>query len=361
MAVESVVRDVDNIAQRKTSDRHRIRLPRRAALMAGLLAMAALSLPVAFGFPPAPYYTLYGMVRDQVGQTITAEGAELVLLKDGVEIGRTPINGAFRLDQNYELKVRIDQNRSATEIYTDRAITSGGAFSLVVAMNGALFYPIEVSGNLTAGKGGERVRLDLNLGEDSDLDGLPDIWEQWQLFQAGYSPDGSGNWPINLIDRDGDMDGDGQSNYLEYRAGTFAGDATETLELAIVETLEDQVRFEFFAITGKTYTIERSTDLKSWTRVAFAVETPQAPAFFQLAVASDSVSSADEFEELTGQAFTDPREVTTPAARTNSFALLAVSASPPASEIYSATDVGILSARATPIPGAREFYQLTVR
>ena len=41
-------------------------------------------------FPPAPYYTLYGMVRDQVGQTLNGEGATLILLKGGDEVGRTP-------------------------------------------------------------------------------------------------------------------------------------------------------------------------------------------------------------------------------------------------------------------------------
>ncbi|MCX8496731.1 MAG: hypothetical protein ORN51_11160, partial [Akkermansiaceae bacterium] len=41
-------------------------------------------------FPPAPYYTLFGIVRDQVGQTITAEGAEVVLLKGTKEMARTP-------------------------------------------------------------------------------------------------------------------------------------------------------------------------------------------------------------------------------------------------------------------------------
>ena len=45
----------------------------------------------ALAFQPAPYYTLYGMVRDQVGQTVTGQGAEIVLLKGGAEIGRMPI------------------------------------------------------------------------------------------------------------------------------------------------------------------------------------------------------------------------------------------------------------------------------
>ena len=162
-------------------------------------------------FPPAPYYTLYGMVRDQVGQTLNVDGATLILLKGGTEIGRTPISN-LQLDQNYELNIRIDANRSGTTIYSEKALLAQGTFSLVVEMNGSLFYPIEVAGTLTAGKGGERVRLDLNLGEDTDGDGLPDIWEQWQLYQAGYELNEDGNWPIHLIDRDGDLDGDGQSN-----------------------------------------------------------------------------------------------------------------------------------------------------
>jgi hypothetical protein len=227
-------------------------------------------------FPPAPHYTIYGTVRDQVGQRLTAEGAVLSLLKGGLEIGRTPINSALLLDQNYELSIRIDQNLGGTTLYSDKALAALGLFSLVVEMNGAFFYPIEVSGNLRAGKGGERVRLDLNLGEDLDRDGLPDAWEQWQLYQAGFLPDVDGNWQISLINRDGDFDGDGSSNLLEYIAGTFAGDATEKFALSIKEKLPTSVRFEFYGITGKSYTIESSIDLKNWTRVPFSIAAPTA-------------------------------------------------------------------------------------
>jgi len=232
-----------------------------------------LALGSAWAFPPAPYYTLYGMVRDQVGQTVTAEGAEVILLKGGVEVGRTPITSSM-LDQNYELQMRIDQNRGGTTFYSDRAVAAGGLFSMVVSMNGVLFYPIEVAGNLTAGKGGERVKLDLTLGQDLDKDGLPDVWEAWQLYQAGLYPDANGNWDLTLIDKNGDFDKDGQSNLLEYIAGTFAGDATETFSLKIIEKLEHSVRFEFYGITGKVYTMESSVDLQTWTRVPFSVGAP---------------------------------------------------------------------------------------
>lgn len=229
---------------------------------------------VAFAFPPAPYYTLFGIVRDQVGQRVTAEGATIILLRGGVEIGRTPISPSLQGDQNYEMTIRIDQNRSGTVFYSDKAVAAQGLFSLVVDMNGTLFYPIEVSGNLTAGTGGERTRLDLNLGEDLDHDGLPDVWEQWQLYQAGHLPDANGDWDLSLIDRDGDFDKDGTSNLNEYIAGTFAGDATETFTMAIKEKLESSVRFEFYGITGKTYSIERSTDAANWVKVPFSTALP---------------------------------------------------------------------------------------
>ncbi len=71
-------------------------LLRRSAylIFTGLLLVKG----VSSAFPPGPYYTLHGMVRDQVGQTVTAEGAEVILLKGGVEVGRTPIV-SNRIDQ----------------------------------------------------------------------------------------------------------------------------------------------------------------------------------------------------------------------------------------------------------------------
>ena len=263
-----------------------------------------LAMGIARAFPPAPYYTLYGVVRDQVGQTVTAQGAHVILLKGGVEVGRTPITSS-RTDQSYELNVRIDQNRSGTIFYTEKAIAAQGLFSLVVSMNGELFYPIEVSGNLTAGKGGERVKLDLTLGEDKDKDGLPDTWEAWQLYQAGLYPDENGNWDLSLLDKNGDFDQDGQSNLLEYIAGTFAGDATETFGLTIKEKRPQSVRFEFYGITGKVYTIESTLDMKTWTRVAFSVGAPstevngyQATSVGIVSVFTAPRSSTSEFYRL---------------------------------------------------------------
>ncbi|MFT5412566.1 MAG: hypothetical protein ACI9NC_005315 [Verrucomicrobiales bacterium] len=271
------------------------------------LALWFLTAGTAAAFPPAPYYILYGIVRDDVGQRVSAVGAEVILLKDGVEVGRTPITSS-QIEQNYLLKVRLDNDRSGTDFYTEKAIAVGGQFSVVVLMNGLLLYPIEVSGTLTAGSGGERVKLDLTLGEDSDHDGLPDVWEQWQLYQAGGFPDGNGDWDLSLIDANGDFDQDGQSNRFEYIAGTFAGDAAERFDPIIKEKLTNSVRFEFYAITGKVYTIESSLDMETWTRVPFSV-----------------------------------------------------AASATADNAYQAVDIGIVSAFATPRSSNKEFYRISVR
>jgi hypothetical protein len=260
-------------------------------------------------FPPAPHLTHYGFVRNQVGQVLAVEGASLVLLKNGVEVGRSPIHSELLLlDRNYELSVRIDAGRPTTQPYSPAAIAAGGLFSLAVEMNGTWFYPIEVKGGLLAGQGGERIRLDLNLGEDTDGDGLPDVWEMWQLYQAGYYADANGKWPLHLIDRDGDFDGDGQSNWHEYVAGTFAGDAEDRFSLQIIERTDQHVRLEFFAITGKTYTIERSTDLQTWSRLPFRLAPQMA-----------------------------------------------------AQDAYRASDVAVLQAFVFPDGNAGEYYRLTVR
>jgi len=224
-------------------------------------------------FPPLPYYTLFGTVRDQAGQTVVADNAEVLLTKNGTVLQRTPIASVVGGERNYELNIELDASRPGTAAYSEKSIAPNGEFGLIVELNGQRFYPIEVAGTLRAGRGSELVRLDLTLGVDSDRDGLPDVWEEWQLYQAGYFPDDNGKWDISLITANGDFDGDGQSNLKEYYAGTFAGDATETFDLEIKGLDASKALVEFYGITNKFYWIEQSTDLKTWAPANFAVGT----------------------------------------------------------------------------------------
>ncbi len=245
-------------------------------MLVALVLLFSFVAPPAAAFPPAPFYTLYGIVRDQVGATLEADGAEIVLLRDNVEIGRAPVWKQLNGDKNYELAIRLDHARPDSRSYSTRTVARQGTFTLYVSLNGKRVQPIEVAGNLRAGSGGEHVRIDLTLGVDSDNDGLPDAWEEWQLHQAGHRP-GSPGWSLAAITRDGDYDGDGVSNYSEYVAGTFAGDATQRFELRITGKTAGQVAFEFYAITGKVYGLEQSTDLRTWTPVAFATSAGATP------------------------------------------------------------------------------------
>ena len=229
-------------------------------------------------FPPLPYYTLFGTVRDQVGQTLSSSNAEVQVLQndrvvESAQIASTPSGGT-----NYEINLEIDGGRTGNKTYSEQAVIAKSPIVISVLLDGQRFYPIETSGTYRAGQGGERVRLDLTLGQDSDLDGLPDAWEEWQLYQAGRLPSSNGRWDIALINRTGDFDGDGTSNFLEYLAGTFAGDATESFNLEILGFENGAPLFEFFAITNKTYTLQSSTNLATWAVESFTAGENLTPA-----------------------------------------------------------------------------------
>src|SRR5262245_7961107 len=98
--------------------------------LAGISVPALLNVSVAF--PPAPCYTLHGVVRDQTGQMVRAQGASVILFKGTKEAGRAVIAPVVQVDRNYELSVRIDQARPATSLYNASAVASQGQFSLMV-------------------------------------------------------------------------------------------------------------------------------------------------------------------------------------------------------------------------------------
>lgn len=238
-----------------------------------LLIPAILTFPLA-AFPPAPFYTLFGMIRDENGQSLRVDRAEVIFYKGSVEVLRAPILQVGRHEQNYQVRVAIDMLRPGTKSYSDRAVVTGNNFTLGVVISNVVYYPIEMSSPRQVGKPGQRVRLDLNLGVDSDGDGIPDAWEQSQLYAGGVEPV-NGNWDLSLIDRNGDFDRDGTGNWDEYVAGTFAADPTSYLSLRMTETLEHHVRLRFFGNFGKVYWLESSSDLKSWSATGMFLRNPE--------------------------------------------------------------------------------------
>jgi hypothetical protein len=225
-------------------------------------------------FPPAPFKTIHGMVRDEYGKAIKLDGASVVFSKEGKQVLQVPIAPSSLLNQNYQIRLRMDMQRPGTVAYNDLAQNPGQQFTLAVRINDILYQPIEMSTPLTVGQPSERARLNLTLGVDSDGDGIPDAWEISQLYAAGIMPDENG-WRFDLLDRDGDFDGDGISNYTEYIAGTYAMDGNDYLALKLVEKQPSSVKLSFYSIIGKTYSLEASTDLKTWVQVPHYTRNPE--------------------------------------------------------------------------------------
>ena len=260
------------------------RLP--LAVLAGVAVLAG-PVPLLQAFPPAPFSTVYGDVRDQYGALIPADGAAVVVYKDGKEIMRQSLVAAEGTDFNYQLRLRIDMLRASTTTYSSVALTSGTVYTLAVSIGSQLYYPIEMATPPLVGSASARRRLNLTLGVDSDGDGLPDAWEEAQLYHGSYLP-GADGWDLSLIDKNGDLDKDGVSNYTEYVAGTYATDSSSVLSVSIKEKLATSARLEFYAFYGKSYTLESTTDLKTWAAVPFSLSDPAAP---DAAAAQSSLTS----------------------------------------------------------------------
>jgi hypothetical protein len=150
------------------------------------------------------------------------------------------------------------------DLYQPTAMRPTMPFLVRVRVGNRIYLPIEMVGDLSRmGEPGEKTRLDLTLGEDTDGDGLPDAWERSLLGK------GQGLEDIKPGD---DSDGDGMSNLNEYISGNYAFDKEDGFTLKIVEQKKGEAVLEFMAIRGRTYSVHRSGDLKEWEQTEFGME-----------------------------------------------------------------------------------------
>lgn len=94
----------------------------------------------------------------------------------------------------------------------------------------------------------------LDSSVDTDLDGLPDSWEE--LF--GTDP--------NVADAEEDPDGDGMTNAEERIAGTDPFNNASVLGLSYANGTSTTLDVTWSSIPGKTYFVETSEDLDTWTQ-----------------------------------------------------------------------------------------------
>ena len=230
-----------------------------------LLSLALASS--AFAFPPAPYHTVHGMVRDEQGRPLSPQEGTIHLLgQNGSHIVYSPVDGDSAPGENYRLRVPID---SATDsrLYQINALRPALPFTMRVVIGGVSLVPIQMTArSWEMGKASASTRLDLTLGVDSDGDGLPDSWER-KLIDT----DPSGNLKILSDVKPGDdLDGDGMTNLQEYLVGTYALENLDSLGLEILSVGNGSVQLRFAAVTGHTYRLKSSSDLRIWTNEPFA-------------------------------------------------------------------------------------------
>lgn len=230
-------------------------------------ALILLTATVAGAFPAAPDYSLYGVVRNEGGRPLDTGEGIIIISGSAGEITRSPIDTARGRGLNYTVHLPMDSGITSA-LYQVTALRPLVPFTIKVTIGAHTYVPIELSsGAMPAGKPGERVRLDLTLGEDSDGDGIADSWEN-----ALMDGDESGTLrSLSDINAGDDLDKDGLTNLQEFQLGTYALDKLDGVSLEIAEVKDDRAHLRFPVVKGRTYYIKSSVTLADWKDEAVAL------------------------------------------------------------------------------------------
>ncbi|MBK7997213.1 MAG: hypothetical protein IPK15_00410 [Verrucomicrobia bacterium] len=226
---------------------------------------------VVLAYPPAPHHTLYGIVRNEVGDPINLASGDVYLeTPSGVQLRSSVVSG-LEPGVNYRLEVPMDSGTAADiNAYMPTALKPFWQFKLKVQIGQLTYLPIEMVGNFAQiGQPSLKTRIDLTLGVDSDGDGLPDAWEQTLIDIYGGTLGGIGPGD--------DTDGDGIKNIDEYIAGTYAFDPEDGFKLSILSVTNGHSQLEFLGIRGRSYTIQESPTMEQWTTSKFRFVTSGVP------------------------------------------------------------------------------------
>lgn len=231
-----------------------------------LLTLSLLTAASALAFPPAPHHTLFGVVKNRLGNPLQGGEATLILSGPNGEVMRGPVDPSIAAGINYTLRVAQDSNRTS-QLYHPTAMLPASPFTIRVVIGNSSYLPIQMQGQVrTLGEAAGSTRLDLTLGEDGDGDGLPDAWEQ---DVVDSNPDDGLNGPADVKPGD-DSDGDGMTNLAEYIAGTYAFDRLDALKLEVKAVANQMARLEFVTVTGRTYHLSSSEDGLVWQDQPFS-------------------------------------------------------------------------------------------
>lgn len=232
------------------------------AIVACLVVGLAMS---AHAFPPAPHHLFMGMVRDEYGNPILAEDAEVILDTLNGRSVKARVKPGLAAGINYRLAAPMDSGITQDK-YKATALSPTLPFTMRVRVGNVTYLPLELAGDFgSMGEIGKTTKLDLTLGVDSDGDGLPDAWERALIAALAELN------TLADVNPNDDSDGDGLSNLREYLVGSYAFDKSDGFELKIKRFNEGRPVLEFLSVHGRTYSVLGSADLKTWEKVEMRI------------------------------------------------------------------------------------------
>ncbi len=251
---------------------HRKLVTRHSSLVTLALAAAvSLTSISSHAGVPRPMLMYYGQACDRYGQ-VYRSGADIFLLRGTQEVARTTIAGAIVPGINFRLAVPYDSDPSDTANYVPYAVDAGDILTVWVT-DSAGTRQVESCEVPPVGAPGEAVALRIVAGEDADADGMSDAWER-----------ANGLDPTDPADATADLDGDGQTNLAEYRAGTLPWLASDRFGTsALTLTPGGMYALTFPTTYGKLYTVQTAplaldeTGAFAWTPCPFSLEDANAP------------------------------------------------------------------------------------
>lgn len=238
--------------------------PERRAGWLKLPAMAAaavLLVPLARAGIPEPDLVWYGKVTTSAGGAATRLTSGTLEWHLEPAAGGTPISIFVSLtninDQfSFALRVPCESLEPGVPASTNAVLLTSPPRSysrVTVKLDGQPLSLVSASGQfapLPADRG-RAERVDLSLGSplaDTDADGLADAWELQHFGGLGANPQD-------------DPDGDGVTNFAEFRAGTNPTDPQSRFELLEITRVANGISLRWSSQPDRTYRVLRSANL----------------------------------------------------------------------------------------------------
>jgi len=191
--------------------------------------------------------------------------------KDGTVLAKTKTRTGGSSAYNYAIWVPLASQAIAGHVNVGDEVD----FEFVDP-DGRIYTGLVPAANARIGNPGERARVDVILASDANHDGVADEYVETLEYLMWING-------IAEYDANADYDGDGQSNYAEYVAGSNPFDRTDKFsvrEMAMEKGMDGYVAIRVFVSQGRFYTVKTTPSLNAqevdWKPTDFAVADPAA-------------------------------------------------------------------------------------